>query len=124
MLYHCLRRWPNIEPTLDRRFVFARITTVILFYFLFCNVAFQRFLLGQVGYLRTCASSLLEHSCTCASTCTLAQIFIHLRSCILSVLEHLRTCASTCTSTCLLAHLRTCSNTCSSTCTLAKIRAH
>ena len=30
-LYHCLRRWPNIQTTLSRRFVFAGITPVILF---------------------------------------------------------------------------------------------
>ena len=28
MLYHCLRRWPNIKTTLRRRFVFDAITTV------------------------------------------------------------------------------------------------
>ena len=28
MLYHCLRRWPNIKTTLRRRFVFDGITTV------------------------------------------------------------------------------------------------
>ena len=30
MLYHCLRRKPNIKTTLGRRFPFDRITTVIL----------------------------------------------------------------------------------------------
>ena len=30
MLYHCLRRWPNIKTTLDQHFVVAGITTVIL----------------------------------------------------------------------------------------------
>ena len=30
MRYHCLRRWPNIETTLDRRFVFVVNKTVIL----------------------------------------------------------------------------------------------
>ena len=29
MLYHCLRRRPNIKTTLRRRFVFDAITTVI-----------------------------------------------------------------------------------------------
>ena len=28
MLYHCLRRWPNMEITLRRRFLFDAITTV------------------------------------------------------------------------------------------------
>ena len=30
MLYHCLKRRPNIKTTLGRRFLFDRITTVIL----------------------------------------------------------------------------------------------
>ena len=30
LVYHCLRRWPNIKTTLGRRFVFDIITTVIL----------------------------------------------------------------------------------------------
>ena len=98
MLDHCLRCWPNIKTTLDRRFTL----------FEFNDVAFKRFLLAQVDY--------------CASICTLTHLRKYLRTCILSHLrKYLRTCALThfnmysltCTSTCTLLH--TC-NTCASTC--------
>ena len=45
-----MRRWPNIKTTLDRRFVFAVMTTVSVF-FKFRNVAFINYLLAQVRYL-------------------------------------------------------------------------
>ena len=141
MSYHCLRRWSNIKTTLDRHFVFAGITTVILI--LQCSI----------WNVSTCASRLFAHLYkylrTCANTCSLA----HLRSscalvhpCILVNLRkywhtgafaHLLTCAivhpRTWACTCVSVHLRTCAfayllaqrkyvRTCSSTCILAYLR--
>ena len=105
---------PNIKTILRRRFVFAGTTTGILF-----NVTFKKYLLVQVGYLRTCVLThlrtyALAYLRTCESTCELVHscILAHLREYLLNftfrnsalgqVLAHLRTCAWTCA----LAYLR------------------
>ena len=143
MLYHCLS---DASPTLKQHCVDVSCFLELQLLFLFCNVAFKKYLLAQVSYLRTCALSYLRtcvlthlRTCallhTCASTCSIS----HLRTCTLAcasnsalgqVITHLRTCARTCAlSTWVVTHLRkynylrTCVLlnlcTCASTCALA-----